>query len=724
MNNRRTVRILITLLVLVALATSVRAQRAGGSHPPPTVSITSPAAGATFTAPATLNVAAIASAATGSSIKFVKIYAGSNQLCNDTKSPYTCPWAGVAAGTYTLTAVATDNDNLSTTSAAVVVTVSAPAPAPAPAPTPTSTPPSVSITSPGNGSSYKAPANVTISASASTVNTGAGIAKVAFYAGAVLIGTSSSSPFTLSWGNVASGKYSLTAVATDSTGATGTSPAVSVDVASAVNVPPTVSLTSPANGSSLTAPASISLVANAADSDGTIAQVAFYNGSTLIANLVAAPYSFAWNNVPAGTYTLTVQATDNAGATTTSASSTVTVTSSSSSPSTEPLLQPANLVYQGAFRVPAGTFGSAFVNGTNVATFEYGGTGLAFNPNRNSLFLVGHDWGQLVAEISIPAISNVTSLDGMATAAVLQQFSDPTSGALYALGPGYMKIGGLLPSGNTLYLSGFNYYDGANSQTVSEFVASTSLSQTPAKGAYQLGLSGFCGTSNGNCAGFVDGYLALVPAEWQKALGGPAVAGNCCLNIISRTSFGPGLMAFDPSQLGVTVPAPITPLVYYPQANPLSPWNSSGTAFNGATEIRGVVFPVGTRSVIFFGRHGLGTYCYGEGTADQSLAGQPTPDGTIWCYDPTSTDKGTHAYPYVYYAWAYDANDLAKVASGQSQPWQVQPYSSWALDLPFANAQVRLLGAAYDAKTQRIFLSEWKGDYTMPLIHVLSIQVP
>lgn len=95
------------------------------------------------------------------------------------------------------------------------------------------------------------------------------------------------------------------------------------------NQVPTVSLTSPANGSSANAPATISLAANAADTDGSIAKVEFFiNGSaTPLATDNTSPYSYTWNNVAAGTYTITAKATDNLGAVTTSAARTITVNS-------------------------------------------------------------------------------------------------------------------------------------------------------------------------------------------------------------------------------------------------------------------------------------------------------------------------------------------------------------------------------------------------------------
>ncbi len=103
----------------------------------------------------------------------------------------------------------------------------------------------------------------------------------------------------------------------------------SVGSAPPPNVPPTVSLTAPANGASYIAPASINLTANASDSDGSISQVAFYNGASLIGNgtLTGSSYSFAWTNVAAGSYSLTAKATDNAGAVTTSTAVNISVTS-------------------------------------------------------------------------------------------------------------------------------------------------------------------------------------------------------------------------------------------------------------------------------------------------------------------------------------------------------------------------------------------------------------
>lgn len=91
------------------------------------------------------------------------------------------------------------------------------------------------------------------------------------------------------------------------------------------NSPPTVSLTSPTSGATFTAPANITISASAADSDGTISQVQFYQGTTLIAVDASAPFSTTWSNVAAGSYSLTAKAIDNKGATTTSSPVSLTV---------------------------------------------------------------------------------------------------------------------------------------------------------------------------------------------------------------------------------------------------------------------------------------------------------------------------------------------------------------------------------------------------------------
>jgi len=93
------------------------------------------------------------------------------------------------------------------------------------------------------------------------------------------------------------------------------------------NAPPTVSITSPADGAVFAWKPTITVTAAASDPDGTVTKVEFRDGTTLLGQDTTAPYSLTWKNVPQGSHVLTVRATDNAGAVTTSSPVGITVRS-------------------------------------------------------------------------------------------------------------------------------------------------------------------------------------------------------------------------------------------------------------------------------------------------------------------------------------------------------------------------------------------------------------
>lgn len=91
------------------------------------------------------------------------------------------------------------------------------------------------------------------------------------------------------------------------------------------NIPPTVSITSPSNGSTHTEGDSITISADASDSDGTIASVEFYVGGTRIDTDLTSPYSTSWLATPGSNISIFAVATDNLGAMTQSSTITITV---------------------------------------------------------------------------------------------------------------------------------------------------------------------------------------------------------------------------------------------------------------------------------------------------------------------------------------------------------------------------------------------------------------
>jgi hypothetical protein len=94
-----------------------------------------------------------------------------------------------------------------------------------------------------------------------------------------------------------------------------------------INIPPTVSIVSPTNGTVFIAPANFTVLADARDVDGVVTNVQFFQGTTNELGEVSnpGPYGIILTNVPTGSYTFTAKATDNLGASGVSAPVTITV---------------------------------------------------------------------------------------------------------------------------------------------------------------------------------------------------------------------------------------------------------------------------------------------------------------------------------------------------------------------------------------------------------------
>ena len=229
--------------------------------------------------------------------------------------------------------------------------------------------PTVSITSPTTNANFGAPAKITIAASA-TPASGTTITKVDFYRGTTLLGTDTTSPYSYTWSNVAIGNYSLTAKATDSSGATKTSAAIAITVKT--NVAPTVSLTSPANNASFTAPASIALAATATAAAGsTISKVDFYNGEAKLGTDTSAPYTYTWSGVPVGNYSLTAKATDSAGISTTSTAVSIVVKAPVSKPSVAITSPVSGATFAGPATISIAATAAATATGATISKVDF-----------------------------------------------------------------------------------------------------------------------------------------------------------------------------------------------------------------------------------------------------------------------------------------------------------------------------------------------------------------
>jgi subtilisin family serine protease len=270
----------------------------------PTVSVSSPAASTYLT-----GVAAVSAAATDdTAVTQVDFYLdGTTLIGSDTTSPYGVSWDSTTAtaGAHGLTAKAYDAVGNVGTSSSVSVTVDR-------------TAPTAALTAPAAGATLSG----TVAVSGTATDAG-GIAKVEFYDGATLLGTDTSSPYSVNWDTTAAtiGSHSLTLKAYDTAGNTTTTSARSVTVKD--QVAPTVSVTSPADGTHVAKKAVLTLTASATDNVG-VSKVEFYVGGVLKCTDTTSAYTCSWtapNTV--STQLITAKSYDAAANVTTS--STVTV---------------------------------------------------------------------------------------------------------------------------------------------------------------------------------------------------------------------------------------------------------------------------------------------------------------------------------------------------------------------------------------------------------------
>ena len=388
--------------------------------------------------------------------------------------------------------------------------------------------------------------------------------------------------------------------------------------------------------------------------------------------------------------------------------STRTTSAQAVDPSTLPLLQVDQLEYLGGFRLPVHD------------DFSFGEGAIAFRPDTGGLYVGTRAIaGWRVAEIAIPPLVNNGDVTQMNVAQFNQLFADPMEGHKDEVEPADTSLNSLLVYGGRLYGTVSSFYDANDTQRKSHFSRSLTLNEPNT-------FSGWSEVTNPvQHAGFVSGLLAAVPEVWRERLGGPALTGNCCLSVIMRTSWGPAAFAFDPANVGQES-FPATPLLYYNGEHPtLGLWSHSNPTYGGTTQITGLVMIEGTRTALYFGRNGIGEFCYGDGTND--LSKHDVTEGTThWCYDPVNSGKGQHAYPYSYQFWAYDLNELARVKLGEIEPWVPEPYKVRPFEFPTTDLLIEPGSATYDAQNQIIYVAQRKADPPagyQPVIHAFRVPI-
>lgn len=379
-----------------------------------------------------------------------------------------------------------------------------------------------------------------------------------------------------------------------------------------------------------------------------------------------------------------------------------------------PLFEPSDMVHLGAFQVPAGQWGSA--------SFGYGGNAITFNRANNSLFMAADvNVGLHVSEVAIPnVLSDGASLIGMPVASVIQPFVNlgrllTTDASGRAVSPvmNYenLNLGGLIVAGGGLTGGMYMGYTGAEPQfSRNSHFRTNRLSLSALTAADVQGLINIRRNVNAADARIRGGYMAEVPAMWRPYLNATHVTGAAGQNRIQFSSGGPALFGFNAVNPKGTSPAA---LLSYPSGRALQ-WSDSfaegpRTIFNGTTKVDGVAFVPGTRSVIFLGSNGLSNIGYGDGSQFNDRA-RP--------YSGYHSQNGVYAYQI----WAYDIDDFMAVRNGTKAPWDLRPTSVVNFDLPIVETAKYLGGVAFDAATNRLYVSQkLAGVDATPVIHVYQL---
>ncbi|MEW5870324.1 MAG: hypothetical protein AB1894_13700 [Chloroflexota bacterium] len=431
-------------------------------------------------------------------------------------------------------------------------------------------------------------------------------------------------------------------------------------------------------------------------------------------------------------------------------------------------LQPANLQYLGAFRLPYGE--------DRPLTFAYGGNAMTFNPQGDpggaadgfpgSLFITGHDrlaYGELpdgsqVAEIDIPAPLPSRDLQALNQATFIQGFHDIARGYFQGLDE-IPRIGMLYldtpATGPKIHLAWGQHLQ-PDPPDASHAWFDPNLADPHMQGAWYI---------DDLHPQSVNGYMFEIPAEWANAYaqGRPIATGR--FRDGGWSGMGPSIVAYRPWVDEHGTPAPdqthleASVLLLYESSLNTSEIERSMTGYQHPDEWEGgawITTPSGQSAILFAGTKSVGDkYWYGflhptdpqqpcvevemvgMFTLCRQADGSPCPQADFAGCSNHTEYRGWWSTRFQAQFILYDPDDLARVAAGQLQSWEPQPYASLNLDehlyLNPAGLEPEMLGTgeqqrnrigdvAYDRQNGLLYVLELFADEAQPVVHVWRIQ--
>ncbi|MBN1180351.1 MAG: hypothetical protein JXD18_14155 [Anaerolineae bacterium] len=430
------------------------------------------------------------------------------------------------------------------------------------------------------------------------------------------------------------------------------------------------------------------------------------------------------------------------------------------------LIQPADLVYLGAFRLPD--------DGERPRTFEYGGNAMTVNPDGDpsgpddgfpgSLFVTGHDrmpYGELpdggqVAEISIPTPSLSREVADLPQAGFLQGFHDVAAGFFTRMDE-IPRIGMLYldapATGPRIHIAwGQHLQPDPPAPTHGWF--EPDLAAPHFQGEWFIGDQSFFS---------VNDYMLEIPADWAEAHAQGRVVGTGRFKDGGWSGMGPVLIATRPWVDESGAPAPSgahleeTTLLLYASSQDTESIERCLAGYQHPDEWDGGAWLTsgdGCSALLFAGTKSNGAkYWYGYVNpagpeypcVDQDVLdfvtcrvadGLPCPaEDFVECAGHNDT-RGWWSTHFDAQFILYDPADLARVASGEMASWEPQPYAAVDIDEHMffnpAGVELDLLGAgeqrryrigdvAYDRDHGLLYVLELFADGAKPVVHVWRV---
>ena len=349
------------------------------------------------------------------------------------------------------------------------------------------------------------------------------------------------------------------------------------------------------------------------------------------------------------------------------------------------LISLANMDYVGAFRLPHNKFGNS------DSTYAEGQ--IAYNPEKHSLFLVGHRHQEAIAEFAIPKLGTSRNIGELPMSAVpLQKYTQILNRAPITHRDQPMdRISGLLYHQGKLIVNAYEYYDAPANNVLTTLVVedASNLEGSAVRGFYSL-----------QGAAHAAGWMSPLPEEWAQRLEARWLSGSSSgMPIISRFSVGPSAFLFDPDQLGRQDPVPTQRLLDFSLKNPLSGdlyseqgddlWNHLSRA------VYGFIVP-GTDSYLTLG-HG--------GGHSSGICYKCVPDGRKQpCYGYCARDPRDYHLRY----WLWNVHDLLLARQGRMRADAIRPYAYGNFIPPFPATEFG--GGSFDPQTGRLYLTLRNAD--------------